>query len=89
LEVEIKPAASFTAKINELTSHNLRFMTELEQWKLAASQAEMLNSELEASLEAAQSDANTIRQENERIKEAYRRDSLAASFFAQRLRNQI
>jgi hypothetical protein len=30
LEV-VKPAASFTAKISELTTHNLRLITELEQ----------------------------------------------------------
>ena len=81
LEVEMKPAASFTAKINDLTSHNLRLITELEQWKSATSQAETLNRELEASLEAAQSDANAIQQENERMKEACRQNSLAANCF--------
>jgi hypothetical protein len=81
LEIEIKPAASFTAKINELTSHNLRLVTELEQWKSATLQAETLNRELEASLEAAQSDANAIQQENERMKEACRQNSLAANCF--------
>jgi hypothetical protein len=80
-EIEMKPAASFTAKINELTSHNLRLITELEQWKSATSQAETLNRELEASLEAAQSDANAIQQENERMKEACRQNSLAANCF--------
>ena len=81
MEVEIKPAVSFTAKINELTSHNLRLTAELEQWKSATSQAERLNRELEASLEAAQSDANAIQQENERMKEACRQNSLAVNFF--------
>jgi hypothetical protein len=80
-EIEMKPAASFTAKINELTSHNLRLIIELEQWKSATSQAETLNRELEVSLEAAQSDANAIQQENERMKEACRQNSLAANCF--------
>jgi len=66
---------------DELTSHNLRLIIELEQWKSATSQAETLNRELEASLEAAQSDANAIQQENERIKEACRQNSLAANCF--------
>jgi chromosome segregation ATPase len=74
LEVQTKPAASFTAKINELTSHNIRLMTELEH-------AERLNSELEANLKAAQLDANALQQENERMKEACYRNSLAANFF--------
>ena len=81
LEVEVEPVASFTAKINDLTSHNLRLITELEQWKSATSQAETLNCELEASLEAAQSDANAIQQENGHMREACRQNSLAANLF--------
>jgi hypothetical protein len=52
LEIKIKPAASFTAKINELTSHNLRLITELKQWKSATLQAKTLNRKLKASLKA-------------------------------------
>jgi hypothetical protein len=80
-EVQTKPVPSFTAKIDELTSQNIRLMAELEQWRPAASQAETSNRELEANLKAAQLHANAIQQENERMKEACRRNSLAASFF--------
>jgi 3'-phosphoadenosine 5'-phosphosulfate sulfotransferase len=80
-EIPTKPAASFTAKIDELTSHNLRLIAELEQWRSAALQAETSNRELEASLEAVQLHANTVRQENESMKEVCRRDSMAATFF--------
>lgn len=84
LEAQTKPAASFTAKINELTSHNLRLMTELEQWRSAASQAERLNRELEAKLKAGQLDAGALQQENGRMKEACHRNSWAANFFRAR-----
>lgn len=80
-EVQAKPAAKFTAKIDELTNRNLRLMTELEKWRSAATQAEIANRELEASFEAAQLHANVIQQENKRMKEASRRNSQAASFF--------
>ena len=43
LEVAKKPAGSFTAKIDELERHNLALITELEQWKSTASNAEALN----------------------------------------------
>lgn len=80
-EIAKKPVTSFTAKIDELTSQNIILMTELEQWRLVASKAETLNRELGASLEAAQLGANALQQENERIKETCRRNTLAANFF--------
>jgi hypothetical protein len=81
LEVAKKPAGSFTAKVNELTNQNIILTTELEQRRLAASKAETLNQELGASLEAGQLGANALHQENERIKETCRRNTLAANFF--------
>jgi chromosome segregation ATPase len=81
LEAVAKPTGSFTAKIDELMGQVHTLTAELEQSRLAASQAEMLNRELGASLEAAQSNANALQEENERIKEACHRNTLAADFF--------
>jgi hypothetical protein len=72
LEVTKKPAGSFTAKIDGLKRQNLALMTELEQWRSTASNAEALNRELGASLEAAQLSVNALQQEKERIKESCR-----------------
>jgi hypothetical protein len=71
-EAAAKPARSFTARIGELKDRNAELEMELEQWKSAASQAELLNCELGASLEAAQSNANSLQRENERITETCR-----------------
>jgi hypothetical protein len=81
LEAVAKPTGSFTAKIDELMGQILTLTTELEQSRLAASQAEMLNRELEASLEAAQLNMNALQEENERIKEACHRNTQVANFF--------
>jgi predicted RNase H-like nuclease (RuvC/YqgF family) len=81
LEVTKKPASSFTAKINELERQNLALMTELEQWRSTASNAEALNRELGASLEAAQLSVNALQQEKERMKESCRQNAMAANFF--------
>jgi len=77
-EAATRPAKSFTARIDELTDGNVELEVELERWKSAASQAELLNRELEASLEAAQSNASSLQRENERISENCRRIALAA-----------
>ncbi len=53
---------SFTARIDELVGYNVKLETELEQWKLAASRAEVLLRELGARLEAAQSNTNALQQ---------------------------
>ena len=81
LEVAKKPAGSFTAKIDELERQNLIPMTELEQWRSTASNAEALNRELGASLEAAQLSVNALQQEKERMKESYHQNAMAANFF--------
>ena len=62
-----KPATSFTARIDQLTSRSAQLELELEQSKSAASQAQILNQGLEATLEAAQSNVNSLQLENERI----------------------
>ena len=81
LETTKKPAGSFTAKIDELTRQNLALMAELEQCRSTASNAEALNRELGASLEAAQLSVNALQQEKERMKESYRQNAMAANFF--------
>src|SRR6266498_1141901 len=43
-EAAVKPAKSFTARIDELTDRNTELEMELEQWKSTASQAELLTS---------------------------------------------
>ena len=53
LEAAKKPAGSFTAKVDELTRQTLALVTELEQWRSTALNAEVLNRELRASLKAA------------------------------------
>jgi hypothetical protein len=75
------PAGSFTAKIDELMTQNLILMTELEQWRSAASNAESSNRELAASLEVARLSANALQQEIEQLKETCRRNTRAANFF--------
>jgi hypothetical protein len=81
LEVAKKPAGSFTAKIDELERQNLTLMTELEQWRSTASNAEALNRELGASLEAAQLSVNALQKEKEQMKESYCQSAMAANFF--------
>ena len=81
LEVAKKPAGSFTAKIDELERQNLALMTELEQWRSTASNAEALNWELGASLEAGQLSANASQQEKEGMEENCRQNAMAANFF--------
>ena len=66
------------AKINELTRQNLTLMTELEQWRSTALNAEALNRELGASLEATQLSVNALQQEKQRMKESCRQN---ANFF--------
>jgi chromosome segregation ATPase len=72
---------SFTARIDELTDRNAELEAELEQWKSAASQAQLLNCELGATLDATQSNASSLQQENERITETCRQITLAAKFY--------
>jgi hypothetical protein len=59
-EIIIKSIKNFIIRIDELTDRNIELEMELEQWKSAASQAELLNCELGTSLEIAQSDANIL-----------------------------
>jgi acetate kinase len=75
------PAGSFTAKINELTTQNLIFMIELEQWRSAALNAKLSNRELIVSLAVARLSANTLQQEIKRLKATCRRNTRAANFF--------
>ena len=56
-------------------------MTELEQWRSTASNAEALNRELGASLEAAQLSVNALQQQKELMKESCRQNAIAANFF--------
>ena len=56
-------------------------MTELEQWRSTASNAEALNRELGASLEAAQLSVNALPREKERMKESCRQNAMATNFF--------
>ena len=56
-------------------------MAELEQCRSTGSNAEALNRQLGASLEAAQSSANALQQEKERMKESSRQSAIAANFF--------
>jgi chromosome segregation ATPase len=81
LEAVKKPTGSFTAKIDELTRQNLTLMTELEQWRSTALDAEASNRELGASLEAAQLSVNALQQERERMKETCRQNAIAANIF--------
>lgn len=76
-----KPAKSFTARIDELTGRNAELEVELEQWKSAASQAQLQNCELGANLEVAHSNANALQKENERIREDCRQIALRAKFY--------
>jgi hypothetical protein len=69
IEAAMRPAKSFTARVDELTDRNVELGMELEQWKSAASHAELLNRELEASLKAAHSNADSLQWEDERITE--------------------
>jgi hypothetical protein len=68
-EAVMRPAKSFTARVDELTDRNVELGMELEQWKSAASHAELLNRELKASLKAAHSNADSLQWEDERITE--------------------
>ena len=81
LEVAKKPAGNFTTKIDELTRQNLALMAELEQCRSTASNAEGLNRELGASLEAAQLSVNALQQEKEQMKESCRQTAVVANFF--------
>jgi len=56
-------------------------MTELEQWRSTALDAEASNRELGASLEAAQLSVNALQQERERMKETCRQNAIAANIF--------
>jgi hypothetical protein len=69
IEAAMRPAKSFTARVDELTDRNVELGMELEQWKSAASHAELLNRELKASLKAAHSNADSLQWEDERITE--------------------
>ena len=60
---------SFTARIEELTTQNARLTTELEQWKMISSQADMAKCQLEAELEADQSTIVALREENIHIRQ--------------------
>jgi hypothetical protein len=84
LEAPKKPAGSFTAKIDELTRQNLALTTELERWRSTALNAEALNRELGASLDAARLSVNALQQEKERMKESYRQNAIALNFFRAR-----
>jgi hypothetical protein len=64
-----------------LERQNLALITELEQWRSTASNAEALNRELGASLEAAQLSVNALQQEKERMKESCHQNIMAANFF--------
>jgi t-SNARE complex subunit (syntaxin) len=79
-EAATRPAKSSTARIVELSNRNTEVEVELEHWKSVASQAELLNRDLGATLEAAQSDAKSLQLENERITETCRQIMLAAKF---------
>jgi len=46
IEAAMRPAKSFTARVDELTDRNVELGMELEQWKSAASHAELLNRKL-------------------------------------------
>jgi hypothetical protein len=59
----------------------LILMTELEQWRSAASNAESSNRELAAGLEAARLSANALQQETKQLKETCRQNTRAANFF--------
>lgn len=79
--VATRPGESFTARIDELMDCNARLEMELEQWRLAASQADLLNRELGVRLEAAQTEVNSLQQENNMARETCRRNTSAAKFF--------
>jgi hypothetical protein len=76
-----RPVKSFTARIDELTGRNAELEAELKEWKSAASQAQLLNCELGTNLEVAQSNANALQQENERIGEDCRQIALRAKYY--------
>jgi hypothetical protein len=56
-------------------------MTELEQWRSTALNAEVLNRELGASLDVAQLSVNALQQEKERMKGSCCQNAIAANFF--------
>ena len=76
-----RPVKSFTARIDDLTGRNAELEVELEQWQSPAAQAQLLNCELGGNLEIAQSNANALQQENERIREDCRQIALRAKFY--------
>jgi hypothetical protein len=68
---------------------NARLEIEIEQWRVEASQAGLLNRVLGERLEAAQEEVSSLQQENSLARETCRRNTSAANFFAPRFSPSI